>query len=637
MEDISKVLPFNKYMVFTKNLINQMKVSKQVKGDLKAKYEEIFKRANDVELKLALIGQFSSGKSTFINALLGKEVLKVAWKATTVIPTFIRCHERTFFVVCFRNGKKIKVLENDTFELYSIMKIWGCEVENDQFIYLLQKVTSDSHSLKYVDRVEFFYPKETIGYKLCLIDTPGVNPGDEDTSEHRSITKSILKKDADAAIILFPATRVFTNDFEDFLMDNVANIMHRCAFVVTMMDLVEEDEREEIIEFMKKMLITKFHIQNPQVFYCAARYATSNDMEDNKIKYWNDIFYKMRDDLTKYIIDQRVIVIAEELTELLKVLLKEAENALNVQRSELKMVEKNLTENSIEKLEDVLFILKDECYKNNIEQYKNKEKFIENEGYKFQCDVNKAISQLLKNGNFDTFGSIISKELPLKIKKSQLLYNEAIDKSLRDLIQDGENEIIKFKREFEGFYKNLKAIDNYTNTNLYYIDIPKTESISFTNFKNSMKKEDDKDKKNAKYGAGGGAAAGFLVGGPIGALIGAGIGAVSTVIYSASKLEEYKEELEESIESDVQDFVNQCKKESSKTLEFVKNKINYSIIEIVNSHKKAYELAINSMIEEHNENLKNIKNEMILLNQMQTSVENTIYELEFIQKKIKEL
>ena len=59
-----------------------------------AKYQEqlkeLEKRYNDPVLKLAVIGDFNTGKSTFINALLKKSLLSTDNVPTTVIPTYMR-------------------------------------------------------------------------------------------------------------------------------------------------------------------------------------------------------------------------------------------------------------------------------------------------------------------------------------------------------------------------------------------------------------------------------------------------------------------------------------------------------------------------------------------------------------------
>ena len=51
------------------------------------KYINLSNRVADAKFYLAVVGEFSSGKSTFINALLRKRLLKEAVKPTTAAAT----------------------------------------------------------------------------------------------------------------------------------------------------------------------------------------------------------------------------------------------------------------------------------------------------------------------------------------------------------------------------------------------------------------------------------------------------------------------------------------------------------------------------------------------------------------------
>ena len=75
-----------------------------------ADLERLKERMQDDVFRIAVVGEFSSGKSTFINALLGKDVLSHASKETTAVLTqvvnvpqddprigkgFVRCKDGT--------------------------------------------------------------------------------------------------------------------------------------------------------------------------------------------------------------------------------------------------------------------------------------------------------------------------------------------------------------------------------------------------------------------------------------------------------------------------------------------------------------------------------------------------------------
>lgn len=62
-----------------------VKKSKQILADIK----HIDSRLNEDVFKLAVVGEFSSGKSTFINAIIGMDLLSHSTEETTATLTYI--------------------------------------------------------------------------------------------------------------------------------------------------------------------------------------------------------------------------------------------------------------------------------------------------------------------------------------------------------------------------------------------------------------------------------------------------------------------------------------------------------------------------------------------------------------------
>ena len=58
-----------------------------------AELELLKERMQDDVFRIAVVGEFSSGKSTFINALLGRDVLSHASKETTAVLTLSLDHK----------------------------------------------------------------------------------------------------------------------------------------------------------------------------------------------------------------------------------------------------------------------------------------------------------------------------------------------------------------------------------------------------------------------------------------------------------------------------------------------------------------------------------------------------------------
>jgi ribosome biogenesis GTPase A len=74
---------------FLEAIIQKNFLSRKAKEDLFCQIERIKKRRHDPHLYLAIIGEFSSGKSTLINALLRDDLLKTSALVTTATATKI--------------------------------------------------------------------------------------------------------------------------------------------------------------------------------------------------------------------------------------------------------------------------------------------------------------------------------------------------------------------------------------------------------------------------------------------------------------------------------------------------------------------------------------------------------------------
>lgn len=116
---------------------------------------------------VAIVGQFSSGKSSFLNALLGSDILPTGVVPVTAKPTFIK----------YAPNYMLKILHNDGRDEY-------------KNIDELSAFVDQRHALKDVKSLTIYAPNELLK-KISFIDTPGLNSrSDADTFE----TKMILKE-----------------------------------------------------------------------------------------------------------------------------------------------------------------------------------------------------------------------------------------------------------------------------------------------------------------------------------------------------------------------------------------------------------------------------------------------------------
>jgi len=170
------------------NMINQKQILSKVeeisnffiikeKPEILSDLEKIKERVEDDTFHIAVVGEFSSGKSTFINAILGKDMLSHAVNETTATITRI-CHVNKtdrrlgFCEILYHDGKITQ------FEDTSQLKNYTTVQEGDDVAAKIRSVTVYVH-LPYISR------------PITIVDTPGLN-GIAD--KHREITFEEVKK-----------------------------------------------------------------------------------------------------------------------------------------------------------------------------------------------------------------------------------------------------------------------------------------------------------------------------------------------------------------------------------------------------------------------------------------------------------
>ncbi|MGP1485513.1 MAG: dynamin family protein [Campylobacter sp.] len=135
-------------------------------SDLKFKLKEI-ERFICQPLEIAIVGQFSSGKSTFLNALLGSEILPTGLTPVTAKITHIKYAPNYSLRVWYKNGAELNLHVNE------IAK------------FVDQRVFEED-----IESICIYAPCEILK-RVSFVDTPGLNSlSNADTT----VTKGILDK-----------------------------------------------------------------------------------------------------------------------------------------------------------------------------------------------------------------------------------------------------------------------------------------------------------------------------------------------------------------------------------------------------------------------------------------------------------
>ena len=153
-------------------------------------------RIDQNEFKIAVVGEFSAGKSTFINAIVGKDLLKHATLETTAALTYIH-----------------NVKEDDDRNGTCTITFADGTVEDLDRLSDLEKYTTTQSEIDVVTEVrsvDIYIDFIDVEDELVIVDTPGLN-GLAD--KHRELTIEEIKQ-AHSCIYLFPKRGVAQTDID---------------------------------------------------------------------------------------------------------------------------------------------------------------------------------------------------------------------------------------------------------------------------------------------------------------------------------------------------------------------------------------------------------------------------------------
>lgn len=201
----------------------------QVIQDAPFFYEQLkrtLERILDQSFRIAVVGEFSSGKSTFINALIGKDILKHGASETTATITEIENisdkDTDDYFEVYFEDGS----VQTDN-NLNKILDYTTTKSEAYEVAREIQKVVIHS---KIIDTDK----------PLIFVDTPGLN-GVADN--HRDKTLSQIER-AHACIYIIPMRGLGESDIE--FIGHILEFQQDIIFVQNFIDEFKESEGDSL-------------------------------------------------------------------------------------------------------------------------------------------------------------------------------------------------------------------------------------------------------------------------------------------------------------------------------------------------------------------------------------------------------
>jgi len=233
------------------------------------------------QFNLVVIGQFKRGKSTLINALIGKDILPSSVLPLTSIVTIINYGEQKA-VVCFKDG----LCKN---------------IELNEISFFVTEKYNPNNKLN-VEYVEIFYPADFLKNSVRIIDTPGIGS----VYEHNSDVSYQFLPKADASLFVLSPDPPITQSEIEFLKD-AQKYIDKFFFLLNKIDNFKPNELKEIIEF-NRSIIESLVSKKVDIIDISAKLALEAKLESNKEKQEQSNIEKLYNKLDKFIKEEQASV-----------------------------------------------------------------------------------------------------------------------------------------------------------------------------------------------------------------------------------------------------------------------------------------------------------------------------------------
>jgi small GTP-binding protein len=248
---------------------------------LQSECRELLTRLAEDRFNLLVVGRFSRGKSTLMNALLGGDLLPTGIVPLTSVITTVRYGSRKQVVLNF-NGRTLRR-----------------EVPLKQ---LAEYVTQQSNpgNVKDLAYAEIELPVEILRRGFFFVDSPGLGSS---IAENTQTTERFLPE-ADAFVLVTSYESPLSEE-EDRILHRVRLTNKRLFVVVNKQDTVTEVERAEALAFVGERLKRFSFSETPQIFSLSARQGLQAKQGEDKVALEESGLASFEAELLRFLTEER--------------------------------------------------------------------------------------------------------------------------------------------------------------------------------------------------------------------------------------------------------------------------------------------------------------------------------------------
>lgn len=203
------------------------------------------REASRQERRVTFFGAYKSGKSTLVNALLGTPILPARQGRTPPVTAMIRYGEVPSI--------RLRRTENDDHPDEAL--------PFDTGLGRLRSLPAD------VDEIAIAVPLPLLRNGCVCVDTPGLFD-----DERRTLRAMTALERADLAIMVLAADKILSAQERDIARWAAEVLCGNVVYIVNRMDSIDEDEREDVLEWARAALRTSGNnvVGQPRIIAAAA-------------------------------------------------------------------------------------------------------------------------------------------------------------------------------------------------------------------------------------------------------------------------------------------------------------------------------------------------------------------------------
>ncbi|MBU3172534.1 dynamin family protein [Clostridium estertheticum] len=435
-----------------KELINEILI--HIPESMQKKYsEDLLEDLQNEFYTVVVLGEFKRGKSTFVNSLLGENLLPVDVTPTTATINAMLWHEERQMSVYNMDGTVEKL-----------------ELNNQ---YLKKYVAGTDFDPNTIQYIKVGMPSEILKNNVVLVDTPGV----DDLNQQRvDVTYKFIPR-ADAVLFLLDATSPVRRTEKEFIEDNLLSKgIDKIMFIANFIDQIDEDELEEVVDDISDRLKNALGGREVQLFGISARNALEARINGDELLLEQSGILLVEDAMTKLIdsgaqTEEKISRYKKRFIMILNASERELESLILIESASVDELQSGLE--NISKM-----IKEEERRKEALGEY------VRRQEYEMIAIVRKSVNHFGENLRNDIlekveefkgvdFKEFIEKYLPRMIKRGVNGWIEQNMGGISKMLQMLERELAL------GLSKHFNASFTKFNLDIGFVEVDKTKLYSF--------------------------------------------------------------------------------------------------------------------------------------------------------------